>query len=167
MLIGILSDSHEHLTHIALAKRLLQEREVSMAIHLGDYCAGPSVRALEGLNIIGIAGNNDGDLLRILGNFKKIGGDFRGHFCTLEYDGLSIACYHGTEQPITDALIDCGSYDVVLTGHTHQARFITRGNVLAINPGSVHGFEFGPTVAVLDTVTRNVDILSLLDEKQV
>jgi len=161
MLLGIISDTHEHLENIEKAKRIFAEHGASPVIHLGDYCAGPSVRALEGMKIIGIYGNNDGDLPRIMGNFQKIGADFRGEFCVLELDGLKIACYHGTVQEITDALIDSGKYDIVLSGHTHEVHVETRGKVLALNPGSTHGFEKTGTIAVLDTATKNVEIIEL------
>ncbi len=161
MILGILSDTHEHLENIEKAKRFFGERGASPVIHLGDYCAGPSVRALDGLKIIGITGNNDGDLPRIMGNFQKISGDFRGEFCVLEFDALKIACYHGTVQEITDALIDCKKYDVVLSGHTHEARQEVRNGVLALNPGSVHGFGKTGTVAVLDTKTKKTEIIEL------
>ncbi len=161
MLLGIISDTHEHLENLAKARKILADRGASPVIHLGDYCAGPSVRAMEGMKVIGISGNNDGDLPRIMGNFTKIGGDFRGEFAVLEFDGLTIACYHGTVPEIVNALIDCKTYDVVLYGHTHEAKVETREGVLAINPGSVHGFEFGPTCAMLDTKTKKVDIITL------
>lgn len=161
MKLGIISDTHEHLENIEKAKKVFVDRGASPIIHLGDYCAGPSVRAFAGTKIIGISGNNDGDLPRIQGNMQKIGGDFRGEFCVLEFDGLMIACYHGTVPQITDALIDCGKYDVVLSGHTHETHQETRGKTLALNPGSAHGFGKHGTVAVLDTKSKTVEIIEL------
>lgn len=162
MLLGILSDTHEHMEHIAAAKQTFLARKATHVIHLGDYCAGPSVRALEGLPLIGISGNNDGDLPRIMGNFQAIGADFRGEFCALSLGGRSIACYHGTVPEIVEALIDCQRYDVVLFGHTHSVREERRGKTLALNPGSAHGFDGDPpTVAFLETDTLQVEIVTL------
>ncbi|MSR67354.1 hypothetical protein EXS65_00805 [Candidatus Peribacteria bacterium] len=109
MLLGILSDTHERLENIEKAKKIFTERGVMQVVHLGDYCAGPSIRAMKGMKVIGILGNNDGDVLRIQKNFQEIGGEFKWAFCVLELDGLKIACYHGTERPITEALILCAS----------------------------------------------------------
>ncbi|MSR67353.1 hypothetical protein EXS65_00800 [Candidatus Peribacteria bacterium] len=56
-------------------------------------------------------------------------------------------------------------YDVVLSGHTHRSSVTTVGNTLAVNPGSVHGFEEeenNAMVAILDTKTKKVEILPLL-----
>ena len=162
MLIGVISDTHEHLENIEKAKKLFASRGASPVIHLGDYCAGPSVRAMKGMKVIGILGNNDGDPLRIQKNFQEIGAEFRWQFCVLELGGLRIACYHGTESEITESLIDSGRYDVVLSGHTHHSKVETRGNTLALNPGSAHGFEEeAPMVAILDTKTKKAEILPL------
>lgn len=162
MNLAIISDTHEHVINIEKAKKLFADRGASPIIHLGDYCAGPSVRAFKGAEIIGILGNNDGDVLRLEKNFKEIGGDFRWDFTVLEYDGLKIACYHGTVREITDALIRCKTYEVVLCGHTHEPRVETIDGVLVINPGSAHGFDTKPTVAILDTKTKKGEIIELL-----
>ena len=45
MLLGILSDTHEHINNIEKAKAVFAEKSVEQIIHLGDYCAGPSVRS--------------------------------------------------------------------------------------------------------------------------
>ncbi|MDD5055609.1 MAG: metallophosphoesterase [Candidatus Peribacteraceae bacterium] len=163
MLLGIISDTHEGLEQIETAKKLFVSRGVETIIHLGDYCAGPSVRAFKGgPKLIGIFGNNDGDHTSIQRNFGAVGGEFKGHFCVLEYNGLKIACYHGTISDITEALILCGKYDVVLYGHTHASLIEKRGKVLVVNPGSSHGFEEGPpSVAILDTKTREAEIVRL------
>lgn len=161
MKLGIISDTHEHIENIEKAKKLFDEKGASPIIHLGDYCAGPSVRAFKGTKIIGIYGNNDGDLLRIEKNFREIGGDFRWEFCVLEYDGLKIACYHGTVPELVEALIDCKKYDVVLYGHTHESHHEIRNGVIVLNPGSAHGFENTATVAILDTSTKTVEILEV------
>ncbi len=161
MKLAILSDTHEHIGNIAKARKVFDERGASPIIHLGDYCAGPSVRAFKGTKIIGIYGNNDGDLLRIEKNFREIGGEFKWEFCVLEFDGLKFACYHGTVPEITDALIGCKKYDVVLCGHTHEPRYETIDGVIVLNPGSVHGFENKPTVAIFDTKTKTAEIVEL------
>ena len=161
MKLGVISDTHEHIVNIEKAKKIFGERGVSYIVHLGDYCAGPSVRAFTGTKIVGILGNNDGDPLRIEKNFAQIGGDFRWDFCVLKEDGLQIACYHGTVPEITEALINCKTYDVVLCGHTHEPRQEVRNGVTVLNPGSAHGFEKIGTVGILDTATSKTEIIEL------
>lgn len=161
MLLGIVSDTHEHIANIEKVKTLFAKRGVEQIIHLGDYCAGPSVRAFKGTKIIGIYGNNDGDFLRIEKNFREIGGDFRWEFCVLTFDDIRFACYHGTVPEITDALIRCKTYDVVLCGHTHEPRHETIDGVIVLNPGSVHGFENKPTAAIFDTTTRKAEVVEV------
>ncbi len=161
MKLGIISDTHEHIDNIEKAKHIFRERDVAYVIHLGDYCAGPSVRAFAGTKLVGILGNNDGDVLRIEKNFAQIGGDFRWDFCVLKEDGLSIACYHGTVPEITEALINCKTYDVVLCGHTHEPREEMRDGVLVFNPGSAHGFERTATIGILDTKLKKTEIIEI------
>ena len=161
MELGIISDTHEHIENIAKAIQIFQKHGASPIVHLGDYCAGPSVRAFKGTKIIGILGNNDGDVLRLEKNFKEIGGEFRWDFCVLEFDGLKIACYHGTVPELTDALVRSKQYDIVLSGHTHESHQEIRDGVLHLNPGSAHGFEKKGTVAILDTKTKNIEIVEL------
>ncbi len=161
MKIGVISDTHEHIDNIEKAKSVFAKNNVGYIMHLGDYCAGPSVRAFKGTKIVGILGNNDGDVLRIQNNFKQIEGDFRWEFCVLKEDGISIACYHGTVSEITEALINCKTYDVVLCGHTHEPRQEVRNGVTVLNPGSAHGFDTKATVGILDTMTKKTEIIEL------
>lgn len=164
MLYGVFSDTHDSIDNIRKAMRIFRERGVQTAIHLGDFCAGPSLRAIGeegGVKVLGILGNNDGDYLSIQRNLQAAGGELKGQFYAFESDGAKVACYHGTVAELTDALIDCGTYDIVLTGHTHEAKEEKRGKTYALNPGSVHGFGGKATVAILDTVKRSAKIIAL------
>lgn len=59
--------------------------------------------------------------------------------------------YHGTQPDITEALVHCKLYDVVISGHTHTAFSSREQNTLWVNPGSAHGFDDAPTAAIYDT----------------
>ena len=93
--------------------------------------------------------------------FKQVGGDIKGDFHDFEEGGLKFACYHGTEPRIKEALIECGKYDVFLYGHTHKVRNEKVGNTLVLNPGTVHGFEHGPTIMIFDTKTQVPEVINL------
>ncbi len=164
MLYGVFSDTHDSIDNIRKAMKVFRERGVKTAIHLGDYCAGPSLRAIgeeKAVKVIGILGNNDGDYLSIQRNLQAAGGELKGQFYTFEADGAKIACYHGTVAELTDALIGCGTYNIVLYGHTHEPKEEKRGKTYALNPGSVHGFGGKATVAILDTAKCSADIVEL------
>ena len=161
MKIGIMSDSHDHVDNIQKSIQEFMERGIDYILHIGDYVNPNSVREFNGVKLVGIFGNNDGDRFRLVGAFNEVGGEIKGEFHEFEEDGLKIACYHGTEPQIKDALIECGRYDVFVYGHTHKIRNEKVGNTLVLNPGTVHGFEHRPTIMIFDTKNRSSEIISL------
>jgi len=161
MKLGIISDSHDNMDNIARSIRIFREKDVSYVLHLGDYVNPNSVRAFQGIKLVGIFGNNDGDKFRLMTAFNDISGDIKGEFYEFEEAGLKFACYHGTEQPIKDALIKCSKYDVVLSGHTHKYENIRIGKTLVLNPGTSHGFGDKATVMVFDTETMLAELIDL------
>jgi uncharacterized protein len=161
MLIGICSDTHDHIENIRKAVRFFKEKGVDKVIHSGDYCSPFTIPLFEGLPIEGIFGNNDGDKLLLIKKFQEIGGIIHGDFFSFEADKLRFAVYHGTYPEITQSLEKSSLFDVVITGHTHQAGLDTINGVLSINPGSVNGFDGDAMVAVFDTVTRQVQFKEL------
>jgi len=161
MKIGIISDSHDNIENIKKSVRFFIERGVEFVIHLGDYVNPNSVKAFRGVKLIGIFGNNDGDRFRLINAFKDIGGEIKGDFYGFEGDGLRFGCYHGTEPEITDALIRCGRYDVVLCGHTHKCVNSKEDNTLVLNPGTAHGFGDIATLIVFDTSLKEACFINL------
>ncbi|MBS1112165.1 MAG: putative phosphodiesterase [Nitrospirae bacterium] len=161
MKIGLISDSHDHLENIKKSVKVFQDNNVDLVIHLGDYVNPNSVLAFKGLKLTGIFGNNDGDKFRLINAFNNIGGEIKGDVYEFEADGLKFACYHGTEWQLKNSLIECGTYDVVMCGHTHEGVSKKSGNTLVLNPGTSHGFRDKATVMIFDTVTRNSEFISL------
>lgn len=161
MLVGLISDSHDHLPHIRMAVDIFKHREVKLVLHAGDFCSPFTIPPFEGLNLKGVFGNNDGDYYILLRQFNKIGAEHLGTFGELEIDGCKVALYHGTDAPITAALEKGGDYDIVVSGHTHQKKVKQEDGTLSINPGSAHGFNETATVALLDTESREVKMVEL------
>ncbi len=161
MLIGLISDTHDHVPHIKKAVDHFKSREAELVLHAGDYCSPFTVPHFEGLNLKGIFGNNDGDKYLLMRKFKSIGAKLEGNFMEVEAGSLQIAVYHGTYPAITDALRKADKYEVVVSGHTHTAVEEKFGDTLAINPGTAHGFDEKATVALLDTTTLEVEFVEL------
>lgn len=161
MLIGIISDTHDHIENIAKAVQVFREKNARLVIHLGDYVNPGAVRALRGLHVVGILGNNDGDTFRLAKAFEEIAGELKGDFGELHQDGLSFALYHGTEPQIKNALVHCGRYNVVLCGHTHTVEHTKVKHTLVLNPGSAHGFGGSATVMLFDTHTKKFEVVGL------
>ena len=161
MKIGIMSDSHDHMENIKKCIEIFKVKEVDYVLHLGDFVSPNAVRACVGIRLVGIFGNNDGDTYRLIEAFSAVKGKIMGDFYEFEEDNIKFACYHGSELRIKDALIECGKYDVVIYGHTHKYVNAKTGNTLVLNPGTVHGFEFKPTVMVFHTGTKEAELIDL------
>ncbi len=162
MVIGLISDTHDHVPNIQIATDYFRRMEVEMVLHAGDYCSPFTIAHFEGLNLYGIFGNNDGDRYLLMKKFEAINGVLCGEFYEAELDGMKMALYHGTYPGITASLEKSGLYDVVVTGHTHEPNLENVGSTLSINPGSAHGFETGAMIATLDTKTRKVKFKELV-----
>lgn len=161
MLIGICSDSHDHVDNLHKAVGFFKEKGVDKVIHAGDYCSPFTIPLFDGLPLHGIFGNNDGDKYLLMKKFDEINATLHGDFFSFRADELLVAVYHGTYDEITRSLQISGLYDVVISGHTHQADLETRGETLCINPGSVNGFEQDAMIALLDTESRKVNFLEI------
>ena len=161
MKIGVMSDSHDHINNITKSIQVFKDRKVDYVLHVGDYVNPNSVRACQGIKLVGIFGNNDGDKFRLMTAFNEISGEIRGDFWEFQEDSLKFACYHGTENPLKEALIECGKYDVVIYGHTHKCENIKFRDTLVLNPGTVHGFDNNATIMIFDTQTRQAELIEI------
>jgi hypothetical protein len=164
MLVGIMADTHDRLPMLDTAVKSLNEEGVELVLHAGDYIAPFVVSHFKPLkaDLIGVFGNNDGDKELLRKRFANIGADIRGNFAEIVIDGLKIVILHGHEEELLRSLIDVDSYDVVVHGHTHEARGYREGETLVINPGETCGYLTGKsTIALLDTETLDVKTIQL------
>lgn len=161
MLIGICSDSHDHVENIRKAADIFKEKEVVKVIHAGDYCSPFTIPLFAGLPLHGIFGNNDGDRYLLMKKFDEIGAVLHGDFYSFELDNLRFAVYHGTYPEITRCLELSGRYDVVISGHTHEPALDAIKKTISINPGSVNGFDRDAMIALFNTKTKSVQFLEL------
>jgi len=164
-LIGLISDTHDNLPMVDRAVRKLNEENVELVLHAGDYVAGFVIPRFGQLKarLIGVFGNNDGDhelLKKMFGENKRL--ELRGNFAEITADALRIALLHGGDTELLGALISQESFDVVVHGHTHAAEIHRKGRTLVVNPGEVCGYLTGmSTLALFDTVKREARIVEL------
>ena len=161
MNIGICSDSHDHVKNTRKAVSIFKQNKVDRVLHAGDYCSPFIIPLFDGLDLHGVFGNNDGDKYLLMKKFDSIGATLYGDFFSFEADEIKFAVYHGTYPEMTQSLEICGKYDVVVSGHTHEAKMDTIGDTLSINPGSVNGFDADPMIAIFNTETRKVQFKEL------
>ncbi|MGM0592600.1 MAG: metallophosphoesterase [Halobacteriota archaeon] len=157
MELGIVSDTHDNLELVQAAVDLF-DGQVDAVVHCGDVVAPFSATPFDAeFDFYAVRGNNDGEwnLQSVVESF----GTYLGECATLEFDDTSIAVYHGTSETLVDALVDCGDYDYVLRGHTHQRVHEERDGTVHLNPGGLPlSGDDGPfTVATLDTRTGEVE----------
>ncbi|MDH5374862.1 MAG: metallophosphoesterase [Candidatus Bathyarchaeota archaeon] len=168
MLVGLIADTHDRLPMVDKAVKKLNEENVELVLHAGDYVAPfviPKFKKLRA-KLIGVFGNNDGDrelLKKRFGEHEEL--EMRGNFAEIVVDGLKIALLHGNEEELLMALINGESFDVVVYGHTHNAEVYRKGKTLVVNPGEVCGYLTGKsTVALLDIDKREAKVIELFSE---
>ena len=164
MIIGIVSDTHDQLPLIDQLVKKLNELNVELVLHAGDFVSPFVANSFKNLKapLIGVFGNNDGDTTFLKQKFKEFGADLRGRFAFVNVDGLRIALVHGDDKEVMRSLLELESHDVLVSGHTHEPQTHRKGNTLVINPGEACGLLSGKsTIAVLDTGTLEAQIIPL------
>lgn len=159
--IGIISDSHDNIENIKKAVKIFQDKKTDVVFHLGDFVNPATILLFRGLKVKAVFGNNDGDKFRLIKSFGEIKGEILGEFGEAELGGLKFALYHGVNPEIKEALVKCGKYDAVFSGHTHILENKKIGETLSINPGTAHGFGSRATIAIFDTENKKLEIIDL------
>ena len=160
MIIGIISDTHDHMDRLREALRAFRERGVELVLHAGDFVSPfMSVPFQEaGLRVIGVFGNNDGDKLYLRERFSGVGELYFGPH-ELELGGRKVLLMH--EPRALESLIASGRYDLIVYGHTHDVD-LKKGRPLVLNPGEGCGWLRGrATCAVVDLGTMEAEIIEL------
>lgn len=164
MKIGIMADTHDRLPMVDKAVKRMNDEEVDLVLHAGDYIAPFVVSHFKPLEarLIGVFGNNDAELDLLKKKFAENGSQIRGRFAELNVEGLKIALLHGKDEELLKSLINTESYHVIVHGHTHEFKTYRKGKTLVINPGETCGYLTGrATIAVLKTETQEVRLISL------
>jgi putative phosphoesterase len=165
MLIGLISDTHDNLPLVEQAVKRLNHEKAELVLHAGDYTSPfviPKFKALP-CKLIGVFGNNDGDHELLKKRFSETSNcEVRGRFAEVDAAGFKVALLHGDETELLNALVNCGGFDAVVSGHTHISVNKVKGKTLVVCPGEVCGYLYGkPTLALLDTEKRQVSIIEL------
>jgi putative phosphoesterase len=157
MLIGIMSDSHDHLEAIGLAVDFFNQNNVDLVIHAGDLISPFTAFEFKRLKMPfeAIYGNNDGEREGLKTAFQELCNleDFK----EIDADGRKIGVIHGTNQKLVDALAGGGYYDVLIRGHNHQLD-VYSDKTMIINPGETCGYLSGKrSVILLSTEDLNFE----------
>jgi len=160
MLIGVVSDTHDHMDRLRAALERFAAAGVRVVLHAGDFVSPFMVVPFQetGLHLIGVFGNNDGDKLFLRERFAGVGDLNFGPY-EVELNGRRIVLMH--EPRSLEALIASGKYDLVVYGHTHQVDLRER-LPLVVNPGECGGWLSGKaTCALVDLKRLKAEIIEL------
>jgi len=144
MKIGIISDTHDDIVNTNKAIDIFSKNKVSYVIHVGDFVAPPVVTEFkrltkDGVKLIGVLGNNDGETKGLEKEFEQVGGKLFKDIGKIEIKGLKFGIYHGTDAKKRQKMISSKKFDVCIFGHTHQKEIeIDHESRLIINPGTAH-----------------------------
>lgn len=161
MRLGVLADSHDHMSYLQRAVEVLNAHQVALVLHAGDYVAPFTVNALQKLccPLKGVFGNNDGERLGLARRIAEIG-QVQVQPLFLELEGVRIAVVH--EPDPVEAFAKSQLYDLVIYGHTHQQELRREGRCTILNPGEVCGWLTGrATLAIVELPAIQVEILTL------
>lgn len=147
MKIAAVSDTHSNFKNTRKAVEILNNYNLREVFHCGDWDSPQALDAFKGLNfpIQGVLGNCDS----YLENYKEklvLSGKIyiQQSPLTLDLEGRQIAVTHGDNEFLLQELIESQKFDLVLTGHTHEAEVGKQGKTRIINPGPVLGYGGGP-----------------------
>jgi putative phosphoesterase len=136
MKIGIISDTHDNFEVAEKAADFFEEKDCEKVIHCGDMiCPATAEIFDEDFEFYAVRGNNDGEWS--LKDTVEEFGTWMGNIGELEFQGVEIAVYHGTDEEIADSLTKSGKYNYVFRGHTHRKKVKENSETVEINPGGV------------------------------
>jgi putative phosphoesterase len=161
MRIGLFADTHDHLANLRLAVERFNRAECEVVLFAGDLVSTFAVPPLRRLRcpFVGCFGDNEGNKIGLLAGFRLVGQIGEPPVRYTAADGTRFILCH-MERQLRGQEAD---WDIALFGHTHKprGRRDDAGRLL-INPGETSGWTFGqPTIALLETATRQVEIVAL------
>ena len=136
MKIGVIADTHDAGDVLEQAVKRFITEDVAAVVHCGDIVAPFSATPFDAdFDFYAVRGNNDGEWA--LADTVEEFGTYLGEMGELTLDGEDFGVYHGTSDAIVDALVESGTYDYVLHGHTHERVREERDGTVRLNPGGV------------------------------
>jgi uncharacterized protein len=175
MLIGIISDTHDHLVGLRKAIQIFKKYKAEMIIHCGDWVSPFTLEFFDEemkdfpVPIKSVVGNNPGDIKRTMSSNSQMKNPIewaKRSTLDIEIGDKKAVVYHGDDHTLLQSLIDSQHYDLIFTGHTHQPRNEMIGKTLVVNPGSTAYAREGKifnqaSVAIYNSTKHQAEIIEL------
>jgi uncharacterized protein len=102
MRLGLISDTHDNLPMIKTAIIRLNELDVDLVLHAGDYVSPFTAKPYTELKaeMIGIYGNNCAEREKLRESYATVGKEIKGIFTEVEAMGTRIAHLHGHDETL-------------------------------------------------------------------
>ncbi len=160
MRIGIVSDTHGHVTNTLSAISMLDSLEVERVLHCGDI-GTPEIPAYFKLWPTDfVFGNCDIAREELTAAIRAAKKTCHGVFGDLRIADTRIALLHSDDHRKFQEVIASGTYDLVCYGHTHVAKIEQMGQTTVLNPGAL--YRANPhSLAIVDLDTMHAEIVNL------
>jgi len=163
MKIGVMSDTHDHLSNTIHALSTFREQGIETVIHCGDLTSLEMVSHFRDFRLIYTMGNMDhvtGAIKKRLGKMRKdnyAGPIFRGMF-----DGVPVAAVHSHVEGVVMALVQEKRHKWLFHGHTHEKRDEIIQGVHIVNPGALGGMGREPrSFCIVDLGAEDVQFIKV------
>lgn len=165
MLLGVVSDTHNHLTNVERIVEIFNRAGVDRVVHTGDITQAKTLTTLADLAapLCGVFGNNDLERAELDAACRRYGFDFAAGTRRFDWGGRRVLVVHDPLDVPRDATGGSpgGGCDVVLHGHTHRTVVERHAGRLMFNPGECAGHLTGYNrVGFVDLNTLDVRIES-------
>ena len=144
MILGVVSDTHNHLSNIEKIIDLFNTLKVDKVIHTGDITQAKTLDKFSRLNcaLYGVYGNNDLEEKGLMEVSEKHGFKFQVPPFELKLNNKSILILHEPEN-ILEIISTLPSLDLIIHGHTHRNTNKEIRGVKIFNPGECAGMLKG------------------------
>ncbi len=163
MKIGVMSDTHDHLSNTIHALSIFHEHGIETIIHCGDLTSLEMVSHFRDFRLIYTMGNMDHVTGAIKKRLEKMRKDnFAGMIFRGTLDGVPVAAVHSHVEGAVMALVQEKRYKWLFHGHTHEKRDETIQGVRVVNPGALGGMGREPrSFCIVDLAEEEVQFFKV------
>ncbi|MCB9809484.1 YfcE family phosphodiesterase [Candidatus Peribacteria bacterium] len=165
ILLGIISDIHDHRSHLQAVLADAAARDVEHLLCLGDMGA-PKILLMciaSRIPCTAIYGNNDAEKHKMALVAHESEGAFtlmNNTYGVVTMGGRTLCMIH--HPTLALSLARSGDYDAVFYGHNHTLHQEYVGDCLVCNPGEICGYSTGTvSYAIYDTASNTAESITL------